>query len=89
MLQIASWLSWLPDNNTITFDPKQKVTVFTEVIRGRAPVLNADVTAIIERPQSVPLKVPLYDNGVGKSSVVSVYGVLSLSIEWVGLRLSV
>ena len=64
-LQITSWLSWLPDNNTIPFDVKQKITVFAEVVRGRAPVLNADVTAIIERPESVPLKIPLYDNGMG------------------------
>ena len=65
-LQIRSWLSWLPDNNTIAYDVRQKITVFAELVRGRSPVLNADVTAIIERPESAPQKIPLYDNGMGQ-----------------------
>lgn len=74
VLQIASWLSYLPDNNTVAFDARQKITVFAELVRGRAPVLGADVTAIIERPQSLSLKVPLYDNGIG-SDVIKDDGV--------------
>jgi hypothetical protein len=65
VVQISSWMSYLPENNTIKFDVRQKITVFAEVVRGRAPVLNADVLAIIERPQAAPLKIPLYDNGMG------------------------
>lgn len=63
VIQITSWLG---DNNIITFDPAQKLGVFAEVIRGRAPVLNAKVTAIVERPQSLPSNIRLYDNGVGE-----------------------
>ena len=69
VLQITSWLSWLPENNTVAFDPKEKVTLFAEVIRGRSPVLHADVTAIVERPQSGALRIPLHDNGMGVYSV--------------------
>ena len=66
LLQTTSWISYLPDNNSLSFDPKQKITLFAEVVRGRAPVLGANVVATLERPQSATIKVPLYDNGMGK-----------------------
>ncbi|KAL8565740.1 hypothetical protein ACOMHN_018657 [Nucella lapillus] len=74
VVKVTSWLSWMPDNNTIAFDAKQKVSIFAELVRGRSPVLEADVFAIIERPKSGPLKVPLADNGVG-SDVIKDDGV--------------
>nr|KAG5687427.1 hypothetical protein BaRGS_019826 [Batillaria attramentaria] len=71
VIQIASWL---PEDNSITFDPKQKLAVFAEVTKGRAPVLGADVIAVVERPQSASLTIPLYDSGMG-SDVIKDDGV--------------
>ncbi|KAL8587151.1 hypothetical protein ACOMHN_026119 [Nucella lapillus] len=69
VLQVRSWLSWLPENNTVSFDAKQKITLFAELVQGRSPVLNADIVAVIERPQSAPLRVGLHDNGMGSDII--------------------
>lgn len=58
--------SWLPEETSIIFDPTQKLGVYAEVARGSAPVLGAEVVAIVERPQSVSLQIPLRDNGIGE-----------------------
>ncbi|XP_076448467.1 calcium-activated chloride channel regulator 4-like [Babylonia areolata] len=76
VLQVTSWLSWLPENNTVSYDKKQKITVFAELVQGRSPVLNADITAVLERPQSAKLNVPLRDNGMG-SDIIKGDGVYS------------
>ena len=63
VLQLKSWISWSSRNNPLGEDVKAKV--FAELVRGRAPVLNADVIAIVERPQLPSIALPLHDNGVG------------------------
>ncbi|XP_076469337.1 calcium-activated chloride channel regulator 1-like [Babylonia areolata] len=78
-LEVIRVRSWIPDNTTIAFDPKQKVSIFAELIRGRSPVLGAEVVAVIERPKAAVLKVALYDNGVG-SDVIKDDGVYAAYI---------
>ncbi|GFO43573.1 calcium-activated chloride channel regulator 4, 30 kda form [Plakobranchus ocellatus] len=71
--------SWIPDQGEIWFNPKQKFGIYAEVVRGKAPVLGAEVIATIERPQSSPIDLHLHDNGVG-FDIIKGDGVYAASI---------
>ncbi|PVD24285.1 hypothetical protein C0Q70_14756 [Pomacea canaliculata] len=72
-------LSWLPEEHNLDFAPDQKLAIYAEVTRGRSSVLNSQVVAIIERPQSGPLRIDLRDNGVG-SDITEDDGIYSAYI---------
>ncbi|XP_059152208.1 calcium-activated chloride channel regulator 3A-1-like [Physella acuta] len=71
--------SWIPQQGEVVFDPSQKFGIYAEVTRGKAPVLNAQVIASIERPQSSPTDILLLDNGVG-ADIIKGDGVYAASI---------
>ncbi|PVD24281.1 hypothetical protein C0Q70_14752 [Pomacea canaliculata] len=72
-------LSWLPEEHSLAFAPDQKLAIYAEVTRGRSSVLNSQVVAIIERPQSGPTQIELLDNGVG-SDITKDDGIYSAYI---------
>ncbi|CAL1532070.1 unnamed protein product [Lymnaea stagnalis] len=71
--------SWIPQQGEIQFNTTQKFGIYAEVLKGKAPVLDAKVVASIERPQSTPVDLDLYDNGVG-ADIIKGDGVYAASI---------
>ena len=65
VINFNSWVS----KDLVKYDPKGKFEIFAEVTRGRAPVLEADVISILERPGSTPKELFLRDDGSGEGGV--------------------
>ncbi|XP_035825896.1 calcium-activated chloride channel regulator 4A [Aplysia californica] len=78
-IDVLQVTSWIPEQGEVEFSPKQKFGVYAEVLRGKAPVLDAQVMASIERPQSSPVDLVLYDNGVG-ADIIKGDGVYAANI---------
>ncbi|XP_041350383.1 calcium-activated chloride channel regulator 4-like [Gigantopelta aegis] len=72
VINFNSWVS----KDLIKYDPKGKFEIFAEVTRGRAPVLEADVISMLERPGSEPKKLFLKDDGAG-SDIIKGDGIYS------------
>ncbi|PVD24284.1 hypothetical protein C0Q70_14755 [Pomacea canaliculata] len=72
-------VSWLPEENNLEFAPDRKIAIYAEVTRGQSSVLNSHVVAVIERPESGPLRIDLLDNGVG-SDITKDDGIYSAYI---------
>ncbi|ESO99114.1 hypothetical protein LOTGIDRAFT_238844 [Lottia gigantea] len=74
-IQTKSWIS----KTELQFNPKEMFVVFSEVRRGNAPVLGAQVYATFEGPKSTSSFFTLKDNGIG-SDLISGDGIYSAYI---------